>query len=178
MYTYKRTCIFSSPHSLILPSFLLPLPWSSGVEKREDHTSSVGDLLRDIETALDTVLDEREKQLQQQVRYRTRAYSFTPQMLLTMWCCLTFNYCHFYLYFHDFHFSFFCLCDYVTSSCFLHLLHAPHHSVRYTFNRLNLRQINTSKSIQRIYNLSSILHKYIFDKNLNGQHKISNLKNL
>jgi hypothetical protein len=27
----------------------------------------VGDLLRDIETALDTVLDEREKQLQQQV---------------------------------------------------------------------------------------------------------------
>ena len=41
---------------------------SSGVEKREeDQTSSVGDLLRDIETALDTVLDEREKQLQQQV---------------------------------------------------------------------------------------------------------------
>ena len=40
----------------------------SGVEKREeDQTSSVGDLLRDIETALDTVLDEREKQLQQQV---------------------------------------------------------------------------------------------------------------
>ena len=38
-----------------------------GVEKREeDQTSSVGDLLRDIETALDTVLDEREKQLQQQ----------------------------------------------------------------------------------------------------------------
>ena len=39
-----------------------------GVEKREDdQASSVGDLLRDIETALDTVLDEREKQLQQQV---------------------------------------------------------------------------------------------------------------
>lgn len=38
-----------------------------GVEKREeDQTSSVGDLLRDIESALDTVLDEREKQLQQQ----------------------------------------------------------------------------------------------------------------
>ena len=38
------------------------------MEKREeDQTSSVGDLLRDIETALDTVLDEREKQLQQQV---------------------------------------------------------------------------------------------------------------
>lgn len=40
----------------------------------------------------------------------------------------------------------------VTSSCFLQLLHAPHHSVRYTFNRPNLGHIITSESVQQIYN--------------------------
>ena len=57
----------SLPIYLYLTIDFIPM-LSSGVEKREeDQTSSVGDLLRDIETALDTVLDEREKQLQQQV---------------------------------------------------------------------------------------------------------------
>jgi hypothetical protein len=56
-----------------------------GVEKREeDQTSSVGDLLRDIETALDTVIDEREKQQQQlagQQQSQTQAGNAPPALL-------------------------------------------------------------------------------------------------
>lgn len=37
-----------------------------GIQPREDETSVVNDLLRDIEAVLDTLLDEREKQVQQQ----------------------------------------------------------------------------------------------------------------
>lgn len=147
MITLFYPLTLTSSHSIILLSFLLLLPCSSGVEKREDHTSSVGDLLRDIETALDTVLDEREKQLQQQVRYRTHTYPFTPLILLTMWYCLIFNY--FCLHFHHFRFSVFCHGVHVTSSCFLlHL--ASRHSVCYTFNRPNLGHIITCKSFKLI----------------------------
>jgi hypothetical protein len=43
----------------------------------------VGDLLRDIETALDTVLDEREKQLQQQVSATLPSYSLYASVFTT-----------------------------------------------------------------------------------------------
>jgi hypothetical protein len=56
-----------------------------GVEKREDEqASSVGDLLRDIETALDTVLDEREKQLQQQVSAALPSYALHASVFQTV----------------------------------------------------------------------------------------------
>ena len=87
----------------------------SGVEKREDHTSSVGDLLRDIETALDTVLDEREKQLQQQVSHTSFSAHCSFSLLFFIDCSIIFP------FFIRMQFSFFFdECRWFTLSCFLY----------------------------------------------------------